>query len=73
MEVSVILINYLADYGKAIKYHEKRLKIAIEIGDREAQKEEAMEVSVMLTNHWVTMEKPLRTHEKRLQIAVGHW
>ena len=48
----------LGDYRKAIEYHEKHLKIAIEmvIGK---EKEEPMEISVMLTGHWVTIEKPL--------------
>ena len=48
----------VGDFWKAIEYHEKHLKIALEIGDR-AEKEEPMEISVMLTGHWVTSEKPL--------------
>ena len=48
----------LGDYRKGIEYHEKLLKILIEIGDR-PEKEQHMEISVMLTGHWVTIEKPL--------------
>ena len=33
MEISVIFYGSLGDYRKAIEYHEKILKIAIEIGD----------------------------------------
>ena len=48
----------LGDHRKAIEYHEKDLKISIEIGDR-PEEEQHMEISVMLTGHWVTIEKPL--------------
>ena len=34
MEISVMLTDSLGDYRKAIEYHEKVLKIAIEISDR---------------------------------------
>ena len=34
MEISVMLTDSLGDIRKAIEYHEKDLKIAIEIGDR---------------------------------------
>ena len=34
MEISVMLTTSLGDFRKAIEYHEKDLKIAIEIGDR---------------------------------------
>ena len=34
MEISVMLTGSLGDFRKAIEYHEKDLKIAIEIGDR---------------------------------------
>ena len=34
MEISVELTRSLGDYRKAIEYQEKRLKIAVEIGDR---------------------------------------
>ena len=34
MEISVMLTRQLGDYQEAIRYHEKDLKIAKEIGDR---------------------------------------
>ena len=48
----------LGDSGKAIEYHEKRLKIAKEIGNR-AGEGRAYRNSVMLTSYWVTIEKRL--------------
>ena len=51
------------DYGKAIEYHEKCLKIAIEIGDQ-ARDGKPIEVLEMLTSHWVTMEKLLSIMKK---------
>ena len=48
----------LGDYRKVIDYLEKYLKIAIEIGDRDGERE-AYEISVMFTSHCVTIEKPL--------------
>ena len=48
----------LGDYRKAIEYHKKHLKIAIETGDRDGEGE-AYGISVMLTSHCVTIEKLL--------------
>ena len=48
----------LGDFRKAIEYHKKLLKIAIEIVVGPG-KEELMEISVLLTFHWMTSEKPL--------------
>ena len=63
MEISVMLSTHWVTSRKAIEYHEKHLKIAIEIGGR-AEKDEPMEISVMLTSHWVTSEKPLSIMKK---------
>ena len=53
--------NLLGDYRKAIEYHEKYLKIAIEIGDRWWRRKEPMEISVVPTTvTWVTMKRRLR-------------
>ena len=53
-----MLTNHWGDFRKAIEYHEKHLKIAIElvIGP---EKDEPMEISVMLSFRWVTSEEPL--------------
>ena len=50
----------MAHHRKAIKYHEKQLKIGLEIGNRAGEGAAyTMEISVMLTSQWVHMEKPL--------------
>ena len=49
----------LGDFRKAIEYHEKHLKIAIEIGDRAGEgRANGNQISVMLTSHFVTSGKP---------------
>ena len=48
----------LSDHRKAIEYHEKALKFAIEIGNC-AVEGGAYGNLAMLTIHWVTIEKPL--------------
>ena len=49
----------LSDYGKSIEYHEKYLKLAIEIGEWGG--EEAIEDSILLTSHSVSIANPLTT------------
>ena len=58
----------LGDFRKAIKYHERDLKIAKEIGGR-AEEGQPMEISVMFTFHWVTSEKPSSIMKKTLKTA----
>ena len=60
----------LGDFRKAIEYHEKHLKIAIEIGDQERRRTSLWKSRSVLTFHWVTSEKPLSIIEKHLKIAI---
>ena len=69
MEISVMLTYAsLGDYQKAIEYHEKHLKIAIEIGDRAGEGR----AYGNLGNAYHSLgdyRKALEYHEKRLKIA----
>ena len=59
----------LGDYRKAIEYHEKRLKIAIEIGDRAGEGR----AHGNLGNAYQSLgdyQKAIECHEKRLKIAI---
>ena len=59
-----IAYKSLGNFRKAIKYHEKLLQIAIEIGDRGWRKDEPMVISVLLTFHLVNSQKPLSIMKK---------
>ena len=69
MEVSVMLTSPLGDYQKAIEYHEKHLKIAIEIGDRGGEGG----AYGNLGNAYHSLSdylKAIEYHEKHLKIAI---
>ena len=60
---------YLGDYQKAIEYHEKHLKIAIEIGDRGGE----CGAYGNLGNAYCSLgdyRKAIEYHEKQLKIAT---
>jgi len=56
MEISIILTSHWVTQ-QSIEYHERHLKIAIEIGDRDGEGS-AYGNLVFLTGHWVTIKNP---------------
>ena len=69
MEISVMLTSSLGDYRKAIEYHEKHLKIAIEIGDRGGEGR----AYGNLGNAYQSLgdyRKAIEYYEKHLKIAI---
>ena len=69
MEISVMLTSTLGDYRKAIEYHEKHLKIALEIGDQGGESG----AYGNLGNAYCSLgdfRKAIEYHEKRLKIAL---
>ena len=74
MEISVMLYVSLGDYRKAIEYHEKRLKIGKEIGDRAGEGR----AYGNLGNAYDSLgdyQRAFEYHEKHLKIAkeFGDW
>ena len=70
MEILVLLTSHaLGDNLKAIEYHEKHLKIAIEIGDRAGEGRGYGNLSIV---YWSLgdYQKATEYHEMHLKIAI---
>ena len=66
MEISVLLTDSLGDFPKAIEYHEKLLKIAIEIGDRAGEGRAYGNLGIAYGSLG-DIRKAIEYHEKRLE------